>query len=112
MRALAAAAVLAAALAAAQGVDATQSGATLRLLTRAPLAVRGYGFAARERVRLDLRGDAVAQRRTTTTATGTFVVRFSDVTLTRCDTVRLVAIGASGDRATLKLLPAPACLPE
>jgi hypothetical protein len=33
------------------------------------------------------------------------------VTATRCDVVRVVAVGSRGSRAVLKYLPSPACLP-
>lgn len=93
------------------GVAAAPNAPALRLVSRAPLVVRANGFAARERVRVQVTGDAVAVRRAIATTRGTFVVRFGDILLTRCDTVRVVAIGSRGDRATLKLLPAPACHP-
>jgi hypothetical protein len=86
--------------------------ASLQLLTLQPLTVRGQGFAARERVRIEVYGVARATRRLTATRFGTFRTRFDGVTATRCDMVRLVAVGGAGSRASTKMLPAPACLAE
>jgi hypothetical protein len=85
--------------------------ASLRLLTFAPPTVRGTGFGARERVRLDLLAPETARRRAIAGATGSFVVRFEGVPATRCDLIRVVAVGSRGSRAGLKYLPAPACMP-
>jgi len=85
--------------------------ASLRLASFAPLTVRGAGFGAREKVRVDLTGVASVRRRTVASPTGTFTVRFDAVTATRCDLIRAVAVGARGSRAGLKYLPSPACMP-
>jgi hypothetical protein len=114
MRAVALALVAAAGLALA-GTSAAKidrsAKASLRLASLSPLAVRGAGFAPRERVRVDLSGAVTARRRIVAGPTGAFAVRFDGVVLTRCDLVRVVATGSRGSRATLKLLPSPACLP-
>jgi hypothetical protein len=83
----------------------------LRLLDRAPLSVRGEHFAPRERVLVTVRGAASATRTIRTGAAGTFVATFQDVAASRCDMVRVVAVGAAGGRAQLKLLPPPMCMP-
>jgi hypothetical protein len=40
---------------------------------------------------------------------GRFVVIFAGATVGRCDLVRVIATGGRGSRATLKILPPPAC---
>jgi hypothetical protein len=84
----------------------------LRLLDRSPLSVRGERFQPRERVRLIITGDVAAKRTLRTDPSGRFVANFEAITATRCDMIRVVAVGGSGGRAQLKLLPAPACMPE
>jgi hypothetical protein len=81
--------------------------ASLRLVEKEPLTVRGEQFRAGERVQLR----AMLHRRTTATASaqGSFVASF-DTPTTRCDRVRVIAIGSEGSHAMLKLLPAPACI--
>jgi hypothetical protein len=81
--------------------------ASLRLVKKSPLTVRGEHFRGAERVRLR----AMLHRPTTATANsqGSFVASFGKLT-TRCDRVRVIAIGSEGSRAVLKLLPRPACI--
>jgi hypothetical protein len=81
--------------------------ASLRLVKKAPLTVRGEHFRAGERVRLR----AMLHRQTAATASpqGSFVASF-ETPMTRCDRVRVIAIGSDGSHAVLKLLPAPACI--
>jgi hypothetical protein len=100
-----------AALALAISAGAARTKATLRLTSLQPVGVRGNGFAARERVRVQLSGGVTGTRRVTATARGTFTMRFADVNADRCSSVRVVARGSDGTRATLKYLPAPMCLP-
>jgi hypothetical protein len=84
---------------------------TLRIVDRDPLALRGEGFNRRERVRVTLSAPVAEQKLTRATARGTFRVTFLEVSTTRCDMVRAVAVGGQGSRAALKILPAPACMP-
>jgi hypothetical protein len=84
---------------------------SLRLMSRQPLVAQGKSFLARERVRVRVSGDATTTRSVRATAEGSFGVRFEDVTVGRCDAIRVVATGARGSQATLKTLPAPACNP-
>lgn len=93
------------------GAVAERPGESLRLLSLQPLRIQGQHFAAREHVRVDLSGSARKRVRVVTTGTGSFTVRFHGIVATRCDVIRVVAIGSSGSRARLKYLPAPACLP-
>jgi hypothetical protein len=87
--------------------DAQARAASLRLVRKAPLTVRGEHFRAREQVRLR----ATPGRRTFATANqrGSFTVQLG-VPRTRCDLVRVLAVGSEGSQAVLKLLPAPACI--
>jgi hypothetical protein len=77
----------------------------LRVVKREPLVLRGTHFRARERVRV-FYGSYL--HRTTTNAIGTFSVTFTNDD--RCTGGLVRAIGASGDRAALKL-PQPLCPP-
>jgi hypothetical protein len=78
----------------------------LRLVSSTPLKVKGEHFRAREHVRITAR-----THRTSTTAgpNGVFIVTIPGAT--RCDRMRVVAVGSAGSYAVLKTLPAPACLP-
>lgn len=87
--------------------DDAQARPALRLVQKTPLTVRGEHFHAGERVRLR----ATLHRATAATAgsNGSFVATFGKLT-TRCDRVRVIAIGSEGSHAVLKLLPPPACI--
>jgi hypothetical protein len=85
------------------------STAALRLADTTPLTVRGSGFQPAERVRLEL-GSSGATTRARASVRGSFRASF-DVPVTRCDRVRVVAIGSKGSRVVFKRLPGPACLP-
>lgn len=91
--------------------SATTRSASLRLASKAPLVVQGQRFAPRERVRVSVSGDLQLQRRVIATRSGAFAAEFEAV-VTRCDMVRVIAVGARGSHATLKYLPAPACRPD
>jgi hypothetical protein len=94
-------------------VAPTGTSPALRALQLVPLTVRGVHFAARERVVLTLFGsDGVARKKTAATANanGSFTIRFGNERSSHCDTL-VRAVGSRGNRALLKLLPRPACLP-
>jgi hypothetical protein len=84
-----------------------RAAASLALVRKAPLTVRGEHFRPSERVRLRV----MLHRRTAATAgpQGSFVASFQ-TPMTRCDRVRVIAIGSEGSHAVLKLLPPPACI--
>jgi hypothetical protein len=90
-----------------RSTDDAKARATLRLVRKTPLTVRGEHFQTGERVRLR----ATLHRATAATAgsNGSFVATIGKLT-TRCDRVRVVAIGSEGSHAVLKLLPPPACI--
>jgi hypothetical protein len=85
--------------------------AKLRLLSSAPLKVKGTGFASGERVVVRLRSAAtVTRRRTTAGRTGAWVLGFPRLYADRCDVLVVSAVGNRGSRAGLKL-PQPLCPP-
>jgi hypothetical protein len=93
---------------------AAQAGtsASLRLQERSPITVAGAGFDRGERVRVTLIRETTMRKATSASRRGTFRVVFAGTTATRCEIVRIVAVGGAGSRATLKMLPAPACMPQ
>lgn len=123
MRRMTALIVFVACLAAAASTSAgVERKAVLRLMDRDPLTVRGEGFKARERVRVEAQvlhsaqktsttADEPAQRVVRASTTGTFRVVFTQITVDRCNTVRVVAIRRSGGEVVMKILPAPMCMP-
>ena len=121
MRTLTALIVLIASCATATSISAGTSGrATLRLLDRDPLTVQGHGFKSRERVRVVAWAPDSAQttaapetvRKTIrATATGSFRVVFSEISVDRCSLMRVTTVGARGSQAELKVLPSPMCTP-
>jgi hypothetical protein len=72
-----------------------------------PLTVRGTGFKSRERVRVIARPGGT--RRVRARSDGSFRVAFG-LPADRCNGLSVSAVGARGDRATLKL-PQLACPP-
>ena len=99
---------------AASSPAAGSGNASLRLLDRDPLTVRGLGFKSRERVRVSAYVPGLTRTTIRATATGTFRAVFSAITLDRCSQVRVVATGtaAQGSQAVLKILPQPMCAPQ
>jgi hypothetical protein len=83
------------------------SRATVRIVTRSPLVVRGTGFKHHERVRVTATPGGL--RRVVSSATGTFRATFT-TPVDRCVGLSVAAMGAGGDHAALKL-PQPACPP-
>ena len=80
--------------------------ATLRIVKRAPLTVRGVGFRSNERVRVTATGRSWRLR---ATPSGTFVVVIGSGA-DRCSQVRVRAVGSGGTQV-VKILPAPECAP-
>jgi hypothetical protein len=96
------------AVSSAAGTSQKQS---LRIVDRDPLALRGEGFQPRERTWVTLSAPDAVRKITRANAAGSFQVTFLSVSATRCDMVRAVAAGGQGSRATVKILPGPACAP-
>jgi hypothetical protein len=85
----------------------------LRIVALSPLTIGGTGFHPRERTRVTANTGAGSQTvRVVANRLGTFRVTLDQVTPTRCDLIRIVAIRRSGTIVAFKHLPAPACLPE
>ena len=122
MRTLTALIVLVACCASASSISAGTSGkAYLRVVDRDPLTVQGRAFKSRERVRVVASvpesaetmasGSEIARKTVRATATGSFRVVFSEMSVDRCSLVRVTSVGARGSMAVLKVLPSPMCTP-
>jgi hypothetical protein len=84
--------------------------ASLRLTMIAPLEVAGSHFRSHERIRVTaVVGSARRTSRVQASGMGSFVSRFA-IGGGHCTSIRVVAVGQAGSRATLKRLPAPACM--
>jgi hypothetical protein len=89
----------------------TRGKARLHVLATRPLVVQGTHFRAHERVRLTAGTTATVTRTVRTTASGAFSVRFASVSIGRCETATVQAVGALGDRASSKVLRDQDCAP-
>jgi hypothetical protein len=78
---------------------------TLRLMDTSPIAFRGAGFKAHERVRVSVYAGERATKRLTAGARGRFVVRFSGLDPNACVGFSAVAVGNEGSRASFKRAP-------
>lgn len=90
---------------------ARAAAATIQLAQRHPLVIRGTHFRDRERVRIVLTATSTTRAQVVADSRGSFTARFDRVLVGRCSRLSVLAVGSSGSRATLRLLPAPACLP-
>jgi hypothetical protein len=97
-------------LAAAPAAGSSGSKPRLRLLDTTPLRIAGSSFKARERVTVTVYADGMRRRTTRATSGGAFVVTFPGAAPDRCAAVAILARGASGDQASLKVMP-KACPP-
>jgi hypothetical protein len=88
---------------------ASDGAATIKVVDRTPLTLRGTGFSAGEHVRVIVRTTSTRQQRLTATRSGSFVAAFR-ASYNRCSGLSAFAFGSGGSRAQL-LLPAPACPP-
>jgi hypothetical protein len=79
---------------------------SLRLISSAPLKVRGAQFRPRESVRL-----TAGKRSLQANANGDGYFVATIPGGSRCDTLRVLARGSAGSYAVVKLLPQPACMP-
>jgi hypothetical protein len=90
----------------------SRSAPSLTLVDRAPLTVTGAHFRSRELVRVTaLVEDGTAVRSVRAGKRGGFTARFPGLTVGRCGAFRVVAKGATGTRAILKLFPPAGCQP-
>ena len=83
----------------------------LKLVSMQPLTVRGLRFDRTERVLVRVLAPKRATKRVSATRAGTFVARFTSVSLDRCSALMVVAVGSKGARASLKG-PQPVCPPS
>jgi hypothetical protein len=92
-------------------VSARLESATLTLVGRDPVVVRGVNFRPLERVTVTAtaQGQSV-ERRVRAARSGGFTVRF-DLVASRCNGVGIRAVRPSGAVVVLKL-PLPACMPD
>lgn len=81
---------------------------TLRLRSLQPVTVSGTRFNSLERVTVTVNGRWM--RRVTTDRAGSFLVTFRNVSIGRCDSYRIKAVGSKGTRVVLHP-PPPMCAP-
>jgi hypothetical protein len=95
------------------GAAGERTGA-LRVASFDPVVVAGSRFATRESVVVRLSTESDLARRTVRASTrGTFTVRFTAVTVDRCNGgLSVSARGARGTFATAKVPPLPLCPPS
>jgi hypothetical protein len=86
--------------------SASSSKASLQVVRKAPLTIRGQGFRARESVRVSAAGQ---NRQLRARANGTFVLTIGSGD--RCNVTRVLAVGTGGSYAVVKVLPSPMCAP-
>jgi hypothetical protein len=99
----------AAAVALASPAAALAPAPALRLVHGQPLVLAGAHFASRERVTVTVHARQPYFRRVVSRADGSFGVSFGVVSAVRCAGLFADAVGASGDRASLRL-PRQACI--
>jgi hypothetical protein len=78
---------------------------TLRLMDASPVAFRGSGFKAHERVRVSVYAGGRATKRVAAGVRGGFVVRFPSLDPNACTGYSASAIGNEGSRASFKRSP-------
>jgi hypothetical protein len=80
----------------------------LQLAHGQPLVIAGSHFASRERVTITVHARQPYLRRVVTRTDGSFTANFGVVSTARCAGLRADAVGATGDRASLRI-PRQAC---
>ena len=109
VRTLAALAALAAAAALASPAAAVRPAPALRLAHGQPLVLAGTHFTGRERVTVTVHARRPYFRRVVAHADGSFSVSFGTVATASCAGLFADAVGAAGDRASLRI-PRQACI--
>ncbi len=102
------AALVATAVAVVSPAAAVRPAPVLRLAHARPLVVVGAHFVASERVTVVVHVRRPYFRRVVTRADGSFSVSFGVVAAAPCGALRADAVGAAGDRASLRI-PRQAC---
>jgi hypothetical protein len=84
--------------------------AHVRLVSAAPIVIRGSGFQSHERVAVTVRSGATRLLlRVSSTSNGAFTARFvRRLRVAPCEGIAVSAVGALGDKAAWKS-PPPAC---
>jgi hypothetical protein len=83
----------------------------LRVVDAHPLTLKGAHFPAHERVRLTATATETETRTVRTKRDGSFTVQFDSVSVGRCSALAVQAVGARGDRASVKVLQSEDCAP-
>jgi hypothetical protein len=83
----------------------------LRVFDGTPVRVTGIGFHPRERVKLTFSADGVWRKALRATRAGRFTAVFPDAVVDRCMGYSVLARGASGAMASLKVMPV-GCAPS
>ena len=83
----------------------------LQVFAGTPVRVTGVGFHARERVKLTFYADGIWHKALRTTLAGRFTAVFPNATVDRCMGYSVLARGASGAMASLKVMPV-GCAPS
>jgi hypothetical protein len=87
------------------GAAAPGHTAKLHVSSSTPLRLKGTGFARYEKVKVLLRANAVYRQIVRTGSKGGFTIEFPAAVPDRCLGYVATARGASGDMATLKVMP-------
>jgi hypothetical protein len=104
--------LLASVAALAAGVEAAASTrATIQLVDRQPIVLKGRYFHSHERVRVTLVMLVTRVKYARAGSNGSFTVTFTGLNLPHCGGVFARARGAQGSVATLKV-PLPGCQPD
>ena len=86
------------------GGSETVAKASLQVIDQAPMTIQGHGFRARESVRVSAAG---REWRLRASLRGSFKLTLRGVD--GCRILRVVAVGAGGSRAILRILPLQQC---
>jgi hypothetical protein len=86
------------------GGSETVAQASLQVIEQAPMTIQGRGFRARESVRVSA---ASREWRLRASLRGSFKLTLGSVD--SCRILRVVAVGAGGSRAILRILPLQQC---
>jgi len=110
MRPLAPTILLAAAVAAtgcvsAQGKGSVRPRPSVMIVAAPPVAVRGTGFKAHERVTVEVMAGGPARKRTVASAIGAFRLVFRGLNPSACAGISITASGDRGTRAEYKRSP-------
>jgi hypothetical protein len=89
------------------GIEATEARASVKVVKRVPLTVRGTHFRSSERIRISAAG---RNWRLRATPRGSFTATLRGID--RCDSVRMLVVGDEGSRVIVKILPSPLCAPQ